>query len=57
MCGQPDMSKLRVARIKNTLLTANVEFSPSLLQEACAANVEVTSQPQPMRFDAAGRLL
>jgi hypothetical protein len=57
MCGQPDMSKLRVARIKNTLLTANVEFSPSLLQEACAANVEVTSQPQPMRFDAAGRLV
>jgi hypothetical protein len=57
MCGQPDMSKLRVARIKNTLLTATVEFSPSLLQEACAANVEVTSQPQPMRFDAAGRLL
>jgi hypothetical protein len=56
MCGQPDMSKLRLARIKNTLLTANVEFSPSLLQEACAANVEITSQPQPMRFDAAGRL-
>jgi hypothetical protein len=56
MCGQPDMSKLRLARIKNTLLTANVGFSPSLLQEACAANVEITSQPQPMRFDAAGRL-
>jgi hypothetical protein len=57
MCGQPDMSKLRVARIKNTLLTATVEFSPSLLQEACAANVGITSQPQPMRFDAAGRLI
>src|SRR5439155_21731101 len=24
MCGQPDLSKLRLARIKNTLLTANV---------------------------------
>ena len=57
MCGQPDPSKLRLARIKNTLLAAYVEFSPSLLEEAGAAHVEVTGEPRPMQFDAAGRLL
>jgi hypothetical protein len=57
MCGQPDLSKLRLARIKNTLLTANVEFTPSLLQDACDADVEITRQPAAMAFDAAGRLL
>jgi hypothetical protein len=57
MCGQPDMAKLRLARIKNTLLAAYVEFSPSLLAEASAARVEVSRAPQPMQFDAAGRLI
>ena len=57
MCGQPDHSKLRLARIKNTLMAASVEFSPSLLEEAGAAHVEVTGEPRPMQFDAAGRLL
>jgi hypothetical protein len=57
MCGQPDMDRLRVARIKNTLLAPFVEFSPSLLAEANAAGVEVTRQPRPLQFDAAARLL
>ncbi|MGI9149296.1 MAG: DUF2088 domain-containing protein [Chloroflexota bacterium] len=57
MCGQPDHSKLRLARIKNTLVAASVEFSPSLLEEVSAAHVEVTGAPRPMRFDADGRLL
>jgi hypothetical protein len=57
MCGQPDPARLRVARIKNTLQAARVEFSPSLLEEACAAHVEVTGEVKPMRFDAAGRLI
>ena len=57
MCGQPDHSKLRLARIKNTLVAASVQFSPSLLEEAGAAHVEVTGSPQPMQFDASGRLL
>jgi hypothetical protein len=57
MCGQPDTSKLRVARIKNTLLVAQVAFSRSLLDEARAADVEISGEPRPLQFDAAGRLL
>jgi hypothetical protein len=57
MCGQPDLSRLRLARIKNTLQVACVEFSPSLREEADAAQVEVTGPARPMQFDAAGRLL
>ena len=57
MCGQPDHSKLRLARIKNTLVAASVEFSPSLVEEAGAAHVELTGQARAMQFDAAGRLL
>ena len=57
MCGEPDSSRVRLARIKNTLTAAQVEFSESLLEEASAAQVEVTGAPTPMRFDPAGRLL
>jgi hypothetical protein len=56
MCGQPDPSKVRLARIKNTLAAAHVEFSDSLREEASAAQVEVIGPRQPMRFDAAGTL-
>jgi hypothetical protein len=57
MCGQPDLAKLRLARIKNTLMAASVEFSPSLLEEAGAVGVEVSRAQQPMQFDEQGRLL
>jgi hypothetical protein len=57
MCGQPDTSRVRLARIKNTLQAAHVEFSESLLEEAWAAQVEVTGSPTPMQFDPVGRLL
>jgi len=56
MCGQPDLGKLRLARIENTLLAAQVEFSQILRDEARAANVQVAGAPRPMPFDAAGRL-
>jgi hypothetical protein len=56
MCGKPDPSTVRLARIKNTLLASYVEFSANLLPEAEAAHVEVTGEPRPMTFDAAGRL-
>jgi hypothetical protein len=56
MCGKPDPSTVRVARIKNTLLAAYVEFSANLLDEAAAAHVEVTGPPRPMTFDAQGRI-
>ncbi len=57
MCGQPDLERLRVARIRNTLTPADVEFSPSLLDEARATRVEVLDEARPLRFDDAGRLL
>jgi hypothetical protein len=57
MCGQPNLSQLRLARIKNTLQVAHVQFSPSLLPDADRGHVEVTGAPAPMQFDAAGRLL
>jgi hypothetical protein len=57
MCGKPDPTTARVARIKNTLLAAYVEFSDSLRPEAEAAQVRITGEPHPMRFDAAGRLI
>jgi hypothetical protein len=56
MCGQPDLEKLRLARIRNTLMAAYVEFSPSLLDEARACGVEVTREARPMQFDANGCL-
>jgi hypothetical protein len=57
MCGQPNPSRLRLARIKNTLRVAHVQFSPSLLEDADRGHVEVTDSARPMQFDAAGRLL
>jgi hypothetical protein len=56
MCGKPHPSKVRLARIKNTLLASYVEFSANLLPEAASALVEVTGEPRSMSFDAAGRL-
>ncbi|HET6317501.1 MAG TPA: DUF2088 domain-containing protein [Chloroflexota bacterium] len=56
MCGKPDPSTVRLARIKNTLLASYVEFSANLLPEAAGANVEVTSEPRPMSFSPDGRL-
>ncbi len=56
MCGKADPSTVRLARIKNTLLAAYVQFTANLLPEAAAAGVEVTGEPRPMTFDAAGRL-
>jgi Domain of unknown function (DUF362) len=57
MCGKPDPATARVARIKNTLLAAYVEFSSSLLPEVEAAQVEITGSPRVMSFDADGRLI
>jgi hypothetical protein len=58
MCGQPNMQKLKLARIKNTLTVADVEFSPILLDEARMAGVAVQpGEPKSLNFDASGRLL
>jgi hypothetical protein len=57
MSGRADTSQLRLARIKNTLQAAEVQFSPSLVEEAGRAGVEITGPAVAMQFDAAGRLL
>jgi hypothetical protein len=57
MCGQPDLEKLRLARIKNTLLAPYVEFSQALADDAATSHVEVTRDQRPMQFDVAGRLI
>jgi hypothetical protein len=58
MCGNPNPAKVRLARIKNTLLAAYVQFSESLRTTAEATELlRVTGGPEPLRFDAAGRLL
>jgi hypothetical protein len=56
MCGKPDPTTVRVARIKNTLLAAYVEFSANLLDEASAAHIEVLGPPRPMAFSPDGLL-
>jgi len=56
MCGKPDPTTVRLARIKNTLLASYVQFSANLLPEADAAHVEVTGAPRPMSFDDQGLL-
>jgi hypothetical protein len=56
MCGKPDPSTVRVARIKNTLLASYVQFSANLLPDTDAAHVEVTGAPRPMTFDDQGLL-
>lgn len=57
MCGEPDASKVRIARIRNTLRVTEVQFGANLREVAAAAGVEVVGGPEPMRFDSAGRLL
>jgi hypothetical protein len=57
MSGQPNGSRLRLARIKNTLQVSEVQFSPVLLDDADRAHVEVTGEPVAMQFDAEGHLL
>jgi hypothetical protein len=57
MCGKPDPRTVRLARIKNTLLAAYVEFSESLLETARATRIDVQGGPQPMHFASDGRLL
>jgi hypothetical protein len=56
MCGKPDPSTVRLARVKNTLSVAHMEISASLVDEAPGARVEVVGPPRPLAFDDSGRL-
>jgi hypothetical protein len=57
MCGKPDPSTVRLVRVKNTLMVAHMEISESLLEESPDVRVEVVGPPQPLTFEAAGRLV
>jgi hypothetical protein len=50
-------SRARVARIKNTLDLGEIQISASLLEEfGKHPDIEPVDEPEPMRFDAEGRL-
>jgi hypothetical protein len=56
--GVDDPATARVARIKNTLQLEDVWLSQNLVDEAVrGGKCEVTGPAQPLRYDAAGRLM
>jgi hypothetical protein len=57
--GLTPPSSARVVRIRNTLLLGEIEVSEAFLPELLAQRPELTklSDPAPLAFDAAGRLL
>jgi hypothetical protein len=56
-CGAPDRARVRLARIRNTLHLGELLVSEALLDEARAnPALTVLGEPEPMRFDAEGRL-
>ncbi len=56
--GARDLSRVRLVRVRNTLHLGDLWISEALLDEARAnPAITVLGEPQPMRFDEAGRLL
>jgi hypothetical protein len=56
-CGAADRSRVRLVRIRNTLHLGEMWISEALVGEARAGrDVAVVGEPEPMRFDGAGRL-
>jgi Lactate racemase N-terminal domain len=56
-CWQPDVAKLRMAVIPNTLEVAEVWVSPPLAAEAQSRpHLQLTGDAKPLPFDAAGKL-
>jgi hypothetical protein len=57
-CWQPKLEAVRLALIPNTLEVAELWVSPPLLEEAKTRHphLEVTGEPRPLPFDAAGNL-
>jgi Lactate racemase N-terminal domain len=56
-CGAPDVSRIRMTRITNTLHVEEIYISEPMLEEAREhPNIEVLGDPQPWQFDAAGNL-
>jgi lactate racemase-like protein len=56
-CGARDRERVRLVRVRNTLHLGDLWISEALLGEARAnPDLTVLGEPQPMRFDGAGRL-
>jgi hypothetical protein len=56
-CWQPDLSKLRMAVIPNTLEVADMWVSPALANEARSRpHLHLTGDPRPLPFSDAGTL-
>lgn len=56
-CGAPDRARVRLVRVRNTLHLADLWIAESLVPEAQAnPAIELRGEPEPMRFDEAGRL-
>lgn len=56
-CFVPDVAKVRMAHIKNTLEMQYFEASAPLLEEAFAKGCRIVREPRPMPFTASGELL
>lgn len=56
-CGTTDPARVRLARVRNTLHLSDLFVSEALLADARASpSITVLGEPEPMRFDDAGRL-
>jgi hypothetical protein len=54
-CNAPDLGRIRMARIANTLHVAEIYISECMLEEARKhPDIVVLGEPQPWLFDAAG---
>jgi hypothetical protein len=56
-CHAPDLSRIRMARIANTLHVGDIYISETMLQEAREhPSMDICGDPQPWQFDAGGNL-
>lgn len=56
-CNAPDLSRVRLTRIPNTLHVGEILISESMLDEARKyPDIEITGDPEPWSFDADGNL-
>ncbi len=55
-CHQPDLDKIRFARIRNTLMLRHLKISPALVPEALEKGCTLRGRPEAPRFTAAGEL-
>lgn len=57
-CNAPDLKRIRMVRIPNTLKVGEIMISETMLAEAAAnSQIEILSDPEPMQFSTSGNLL